>query len=52
MVVEAIEKFLKTNETQTLSIANLDKYIGILNEDEIDKDYKNSREVMLKEKYL
>ena len=32
--------------------SSLDKYIGIVNESEVDLDYKHSRDDYLKEKYL
>ena len=32
--------------------SSVDRFVGILSEDEIDEDYKASRETYLKEKYL
>jgi prevent-host-death family protein len=32
--------------------SSLDKYTGIVSEEEIDKEYKKSREAYLREKYL
>jgi len=57
IVIEAIDKFLNSNEKSTQSSIDtlpslIDKYIGIVKADEIDEEYQSSREVMLKEKYL
>ena len=32
--------------------SSLDRFIGIVSKDEVDEDYKKSRETYLKEKYL
>ena len=57
---ETLEFFIKTfrgkTDNQKIDIdalpSSVDKYIGIVNESEIELDYKQSREMYLKEKYL
>jgi len=59
VTVEALQFFMNTfkkNHPKKIDIDNLpssvDKYIGIVNENEIDLEYKNSRADYLAKKYL
>ncbi len=47
-----IDKELKTKIDIDNLPSSVDKYIGIVNENEVDLDYKNSRADYLAEKYL
>jgi len=47
-----INKELKTKIDIDNLPSSVDKYIGIVNENEVDLDYKNSRADYLAEKYL
>jgi hypothetical protein len=59
VTVEALQFFMNTfkkSHSQKIDIDNLpssvDKYIGIVNENEVDLEYKNSRADYLSKKYL
>ncbi len=47
-----INKELKTKIDIDNLPSSVDKYVGIVNENEVDLDYKNSRADYLAEKYL
>ena len=60
-VLISYETFLKMKKREESEIdktalkslpSSLNQFIGIVSEDEIDDEYKTSREVYLKEKYL
>ena len=52
--LETKKQLLKSINTEEINAlpSGLEKYIGIVNSDEIDKSYKNSRTHYLEEKYL
>lgn len=60
-VLISYETFLKMKKREDAAIdktaweslpTSLDKFVGIVSEEEIDEDHKRSREAYLKEKYL
>ncbi len=48
---KAVESKVNAEQLETMP-SSLDKYAGIVSEDEIDYGHKKSREAYLKEKYL